>query len=277
MKFRSKKIIAVFCIILTATLVSATILPFFGEINATINVKQPIKIDGRDFDNPITYGIEGYPGIICDDTNHYITNDGNTPVSLYWDHIITPDDGGVEVIMNEYFYLGELEIRVFDGNNDPFWVSIEDNNDILLCEKEFINDNDDNAFHVYTWDLTLYEIPYNCDTFTIAFYSAVDPSGSTVRVDYVKLCDVMVDIGDEPSEIGHDLISWSPIIILGSTNCRSIDGGASLTITCVQQVHDFNGVFVINPGETIIFSICYELNQGYIGTYTVSSQLKLVD
>ena len=276
MKIGKKKILIVACILLATTLAGATLLPSFGEIRTTASIEQAIKIDGRNYDNPIICDIDGFSGdIICDGENHYITNEGNIPVNLYWENIITPNDGGITPIIEECSFLDKIEMRVADTiEDDSFWVSIENDNGDFIYEKQFLNDNNNNEFHVYIWDLTQYEIPSD-DTFNIAFYSLIDPIGAVIRVDYVKLCNEFVDIGDETSETGHNLMSWSPIIIIGTTNCRSTDGGASLTITCTPQVHDPMG-FEIGPGETIVFRICYELNQGYIGEYSIISQLKYV-
>ena len=86
-----KVILAVCAILLTATLVSATLLPFFGQVQTTATVKQAVVIsaDGitwNNYGNPITHTIpEDSPGGETFCYKQWIWNRASIPVAVSLD------------------------------------------------------------------------------------------------------------------------------------------------------------------------------------------------
>ena len=86
-----KMILAVIAILLTATLVSATLLPFFGQVTTTANVQQAVVVsaDGitwNNYDTPITHTIpEPAPGGETFCVEQWIWNKASIPVTVSLD------------------------------------------------------------------------------------------------------------------------------------------------------------------------------------------------
>ena len=71
---RTKKIVIVLgAILLCATLVSATILTYFGQVNTTANIQQSVLVDGQDYTQPISETIDAIGGTTLY-TSHTIYN-----------------------------------------------------------------------------------------------------------------------------------------------------------------------------------------------------------
>lgn len=93
----SRKILAIVCIImLTATMVSATLMTVYGSIHSTINVQPSILIDGEPWTEPITHELNGYGGDTFQFT-HTITNVNSKELLFEWEHIGTPDLEGIDI------------------------------------------------------------------------------------------------------------------------------------------------------------------------------------
>lgn len=86
-----KMILAVSAILLTATLVSATLLPFFGQVTTTATVEQAVVISANgitwnNYDTPITYTIpEAAPGGETFCYEQWIWNKASIPVAVSLD------------------------------------------------------------------------------------------------------------------------------------------------------------------------------------------------
>ena len=114
-----KMILAVSAILLTATLVSATLLPFFGQVQTTATVKQAVVIsaDGitwNNYGNPITHTIpEDSPGGETFCYKQWIWNRASIPVEV---SLSTPN-------YNEITTTSTLGIHNITDDNNNFGSS----------------------------------------------------------------------------------------------------------------------------------------------------------
>ena len=127
MKLKRKTILASLIICLVATtLVSASLLSYFGKVTTNVDVTQAIQIDGQD--GPITHEIYGIGGDQHIFDHYIINNNGNRGATLFWDHSVDRNDGIHVSVKETPKCLGELIIETFDvqnpNYNDGFQVQI---------------------------------------------------------------------------------------------------------------------------------------------------------
>lgn len=307
MKKYSKKAmkigIAVAIVMVTATLVGATLLSFFGEVETTMNVQQSVTIDGNNWDTPVTHNILDAYGGCCYCFEHTISNNGCEPIMLGWDHWGVPDIEGISVKMVQRCYLEHLEVDVLDGiADDSFDVYVDDVLVYSYSNGEPVNDPE--VWHVHNVDLTGFMIPcYGTHTVKIdATGPAWQHHGTygQLGVNEISLycgcsCDPVlcdyVDIGDPISESGHNLVSWGCIEPLtsggnwgGIDDCRVTWQPQGSTWATVELTCDFCECdcdkepvvepFELLPGESISFCLCYKLDMLLMpGDYIIHSQL----
>lgn len=223
-KRRTKYLTVMLVLIVSATLVSATLLTYFGEVQTTITVQQSIQIDGNNWDAPILHEFEGVGGC-CYCFEHEITNNGCDGIWLDWNHWGVPDMEGIEVGMKECgssccdHILESLEVSVLDGQAqwDDFDVYVDG---MLVYSYTAVGGNPE-TWILHTIDLTQWQFQC-CGSHTISIdctngpWQYFNPYGQ-LAVDTIDLycedhvwCDG-VDIGKPASESGHNLIGWGPI------------------------------------------------------------------
>lgn len=236
---RKKTVLGVFLVlgIALALTASATILPFFGQMQTTVEVKQAITIDGEDWDTPIATDLGliqmGCPVEACTD-EHVISNHGCESQCLDWQHWGDPDMEGIEPIFWVWteiensccdHILELLEVRVLDGTAqfDDFEVYVDgqlvytylaqggtetwiDHSidlrplAIMCCGTHTILINC-TAPQPWVWFNPFGQLAVD----TIALYCEPNIDGGPLI-----LCD-SVDIGLPSSEAGHNLLGWGPI------------------------------------------------------------------
>jgi len=299
MKKRTFNVLMVtLAVALVASLASAAIIPYFGQVQTTMDVKQSIVMDDGDWDEPITTTIEEAYGGCCYCYEHTVENNGCEGVWLDWQHTGDPDLEGIDILVLEKTIcepkvLTQLVLNVLDGQaDDSFCVWIDD-----VCVYSYTNGdppNDPEEWFVHTIDIAEKEIPC-CGTHEIKI-RATGPKWAwwetygQVAVDYIQLwCgDTMcgeVDIGDTASEAGHNLVGWGPIEPATSggnwgsiDDCRVIwEGGcnngqnACIDIACEGFCGECEGgcdcnndpiefPYYLGPGDSLDFCMCYKLS-----------------
>jgi len=93
---KTKYLIIAGILLLATTLVGATIATNYGVIQTNINVKNPILVDGEEWDNVIVHDLEGFPGDTLEYT-HTFTNIGNYELLFEWEHTGVPDLEGIDI------------------------------------------------------------------------------------------------------------------------------------------------------------------------------------
>ena len=94
MRKLTKILIVVGVLSLTATLVGAELLTYFGSVETTINVTSAmITIDGNSYDTPVTDEFNAASGYTNYGPVHTIYNNGDHSVSLNWNFISVPPEG----------------------------------------------------------------------------------------------------------------------------------------------------------------------------------------
>ena len=217
---------------------AATILPYFGRMEVTVEVEQAITIDGNDWNVPITFDLgQVNTGCLeekCTD-EHIISNDGCDPICLDWSTWGDPDMEGITphfMVKEEILdpccdhILAALGISVLDGMAqwDDFEVYIGTQ---LVYSYDAKGGNPENWI-MHAIDLTTFEIQC-CGKHTIEVkctapqpWTNFNPYGQ-LGVDTIELycepdiiggpmilCD-SVDIGNPASEEGHNMLGWGPI------------------------------------------------------------------
>jgi len=304
MKKTSKVIGAVMILVISAMLVSATLLTYFGEVETTMTVSQSILLDGHNWDEPVTHQFEATGGC-CYCFEHSIGNQGCEGIWLDWQHSGNPDLEGIDVYIIPKCYLVQLDINVLDGmaQYDDFEVYV----DGTLVYTYYANGGSENWI-MHSIDLSPYNIPcYGTHTVTVdciagspwTYWQTYGQLGVDEMTLYCcspegpVVCDY-VDIGDSTSEAGHNLQSWGPIepATSGGTwgsidDCRvtwsptenPVTTWASVDLTCEFCQCDCDKEpmelpFYIEPEEMIEFCICYKLDMLIApGTYTITSTL----
>jgi len=94
---RKKMALVALALILCVGIVSAAVLPYFGRIVTTVDVKQAVLLDGQDYttmpitETPTVAGGESF----C--RPHWLTSQTSVPVQLQFETTILPDATGVTV------------------------------------------------------------------------------------------------------------------------------------------------------------------------------------
>jgi len=301
-KTRTKKLgrrglIVLAVLLVSATLVGATLLTFFGEIETTMTVEQSVMIDGNGWDEPVAHSIEAIGGCTyC--FEHTILNQGCQGIWLDWLHTGTPNMEGIDITMTQESpcHLDYITLEVLDGiADDSFELYVDEELVYTYTDEEPINDPETWIEHEI--DLSPYEI-VSCMAHEIKIV-AIGPQWEQFETYgqlgvnqinlYVndKLCNE-VNIGNESSEAGIPMEGWGPIEPAtsggnwgGIDDCRAvwIDGDepwatVELTCTCCPGEVEMETPFYLESGESIDFSICYELDMLIApGTYHIYSTL----
>lgn len=93
-----KKISVVSLILLTTTLATATLISFFGSVEITLNVSQPIKLDGHRWDVPIHEQINAVGGYTTySNITHVLSNSGPNNRSYVFNINGEPDLVGINI------------------------------------------------------------------------------------------------------------------------------------------------------------------------------------
>ena len=114
---RKKMALVALALILCVGIVSAAVLPYFGQVQMTATVKQAIRLDGQDYTPPITETADVSGGeSFC--RYHYLTSQTSVPVQLQF--VTTPNEAGITVTYRksvEYSYSKDwssLHVTVVD-------------------------------------------------------------------------------------------------------------------------------------------------------------------
>ena len=106
MKIRATKtgkviLVSMAVAIISVTLVTATLLSYFGQVHTTANVRQSVVMDGNNWNVPISHSFEATGGCnYC--FEHNITNRGCDGIWLTFNHEGYPDMIGIDVTVNNY-------------------------------------------------------------------------------------------------------------------------------------------------------------------------------
>lgn len=274
MKIKRKILFAVLGIIMIATLVIAVPLVYFGSINTTITVMQHIKIDGHDYNEPVSHDITGFPGqTMC--FRHEIINEGEEGTWIDWNHV---SDDSVNITVRhvpEYLSNIEFYVHVSNNNDESFVIYVNDE-----CIGEWIDYDDLNEWRTIEFPLLLnYYIPVG-DTYTIRLDS---PTGDTLQIKTISLyCDLdimcdFVDLGTPDSENYNLQGGWGNAISGAGRIAFVYEDTVSLDMNCSEcsaEANEFDFPFFIDGEDTIPFCICYYLEDVLFGhEYSVESYL----
>lgn len=286
------------CLLVATTLVGATLISYFGKVETTMNVAQSVQIDGKDWNEPITYDLSDAQAGCCYCYEHTVTNNACEPIELVFNHVGVPNLAGIDVSYKQKCYLDRLEVNVLDGQAqyDNFDVYV---GGILVYSYSALGGAE--TWILHTIDLTSYQIPcFGTHTIKIDC-TAISPWGSwatygqlgvdTIALYCGEICD-SVDIGKLTSEAGHNLQSWGTIEPAASggnwggiDDCRatwtSTDNSRSATVDltcefceCDCDKPNLDMPFTLQPDETLEFCICYDLDVLLApGAYTVTHKL----
>ena len=315
MKRMKKAGIAFLVLVVAAAMVSAGLIPFFGEIRTTAERKQAVTIDGQPYDMPIEHEIDAEDERCCFTWEHTITNNYCEGLWLDWNHRYPK---GVEVIISEAgsccdHILETLVVDALDGQAQ--WDDFEVYVDGILVYTYDAQGGNPEDWLTHTIDLTPYQL-ICCGPHTVGIVCTATtawPHHNTygqMAIDYIALycegqvlCDD-VDIGNPGSEAGHSLSSWGPIEPAtsgggygGINDCRvtwepgaeadDTKRGASVVLTCEDcyeqpecdcDAEPMDTPFYLEAGESM--DICYAIKFSPLasaGTYHISSKLVLVE
>lgn len=295
-------------LLLSVTLVGATLLQYFGKVETTANVQQSVVIDGHNWDVPVTHTLEAMGGC-CYCYGHTIENRGCKGIDLQFNNYGCPNLKGIDVIVGKPAILTKLEISHLDGiADDSFNVYIDDE-----LVYEYQNGGDTETWYTETIDLTQFDI-MSCGTHTIKIEALGEPwkyfeTYGQLAIDWIKLyrqsasqwemlCDE-VDIGDVTSESTHNPIGWGPIEPdthggnwggIAPGTCRVVwfdqdETWATVDLTCVcpqcgQETDDcdlcipIEQPFHLDAKSSMFICVCYKFDMLIMpGTYTITSKL----
>jgi len=313
MKRTTKTLGAVGALLLAATLVSATLLTYFGSVQTTMNVQQSVVVDGNNWDHPILQTIDATGG--CDYCyQHNITNRGCKGIWLDFTTLVTPPDGGdgqgLTTTYNAYsnvpcvykcFNLPPVCVDVCFGypgttsyfdtvlSNVPGGYSVGDGTYTGWCADE------DHTVSPGT-------------TYQGHLYIACDPANPYPSANWSKVCWL---INNKPENMtgaqiqsaiwkfinhgydGSDPAVWW-LIGVASTHSDFVPSPGQLAC-CVVWIPGHQTTFIeltvpqctptccgspldlpifLGPGQTLHFCICYQLDMLIApGIYTVASNL----
>lgn len=175
-----KVILAVCAILLTATLVSATLLPFFGQVNTTANVEQAIVIGDNtgwhNYNEPITYTIpEPAPGGETFCKEQWIWNKASIPVAVSLDTNVYAGITTTYSIPAVYSYshdIAGVNVTVVDTGDGWLQWTYTGDNTTREVPKMTVAINYPNGFAITTFD----------DGSHNGWYYAPDPDVESSRV-----------------------------------------------------------------------------------------------
>ena len=298
-------------LLIGATLASAGLIPFFGQIQTTASVQQSITIDGQPYNQPLEHVIPETSGGCCYTYEHMISNHACEGIWLDWDHHHAT---GIEISVYETesccdHMLETLVINALDGQAqwDDFNVTV-DSVPVYTYDAQGGNPED---WLTHTIDLTPFQLV--CCGKHVVYIECTAESAWTnhdtygqLAIDTIELycedqvlCD-MVDIGDPTSESGHALCGWGPIepatsggAYGGINDCRvtwelgtkndDLSRGASVVLECEECYEpaececdhpSMMTPFYLDSGESI--EICYTIYFDPLispGEYTIRSKL----
>ena len=315
MKHMKKVGMAFMVLIVVSAMVSAGLIPFFGQIKTTAERKQAVTIDGQPFNMPLEHEIGAEDERCCFTYEHTINNNYCEGLWLDWTHQY-PE--GVEVIVSETgsccdHILETLVIEALDGQAE--WDDFEVKVDGTLVYTYDAQGGNPEDWLAHTIDLTPFQLQC-CGKHVIYIECTAESAWANhdtygqLAIDYIGLycegqvlCDE-VDIGDTTSEAGHSLCGWGPIepatsggAYGGIDDCRvtwepgsgSDDSkrGSSVVLECADcyepsecdcDAEPMEMPFYLEAGESL--DICYAIKflpLASDGTYHISSKLILVE
>lgn len=301
-KLGKRGMIVLAVLIAVSMIASAGLLTYFGRITTTATVTQGVMVDENNWNVPVTAEFDAQAGC-CYCFEHEITNYGCDPIWLDWETSGLPDMDGITVSFTRSPYLGELELEVLDGFAlyDDFVVYVDD---ILVYTYDAMGNGDENWI-IHIVDLLPFEInalgthtvKVDCTSEMWEYFETYGQLG----VNYIQLtCELgtltdYVDIGDETSEAGHNLVGWGCIEPAthggtwgGIDDCRAtwvLDDESYATVDLTLELEceecgDCIGIpimedaFELCPDETIQFLICYDFDMLIIpDTYIITTEL----
>jgi len=294
----TKKKAALSALVLIAMIAtaSAAILEYYGQIQTTVNVKQAVLLDGKDYtEMPITETVNVAGGeSFC--RYHWLKSQTSVPVTLTIETNIEPNPDGVTV---EYCKCGELLLGSLDFNYRDPDVKYVKGVKLSITEGVAIWIIDLNGSlisgHWSTGAQLLVKTPSKTYTFGIspgapsqpvykefvhgAWSSPLPvPSGmeavGTVNDEHFELkipldylCEAKWSINIEASWAGHSGSYWARYPMTWS-------GWYDFTNLTSLPLEPLTIPFALEAGERLDFVICYKFNLLAVGTYTIISTVK---
>jgi len=119
MKKTGKILLVVAAILVATTLVSATLLISFGQVQTTLNVRQSVTIDDHNWDSPISETLNATGGNCYFSERHVLKNDGDHGIWLTFQHTGVPDLDGITI---------SVYYRTHHERDDPITIDTIDDN-----------------------------------------------------------------------------------------------------------------------------------------------------
>jgi len=119
-KMQRKRLIALLATFLFIGIVSAVVLPYFGQIQTTVNVTQAVLLDGQDYTQmPIkeSASVAGGEFFL---SHHWLQSQTSVPVNLTFATAISPDPAGITVT-----YLKSKGYEVIVTTNAQYGIPID--------------------------------------------------------------------------------------------------------------------------------------------------------
>jgi hypothetical protein len=296
---RTKILVLAVVLVIAIPLVSATLLTYINEANVTANVTQAVKMDGRNFDEPINAEFNITGGCTyC--IPHTITNDAcDEGIWLDFVHTGLPDLQGITVTMNSneqqlpYECIDLPDVAVGINAND----GADSYFDVILSEVPdgyTVANGEYNAWCVDEEDHMIRNIIH---PFTL--YVACDPANPYPDSDWSKVCWI---INNKPDNLtmnqiqtaiwyfidggysGQDAAIWWLINTANVQGVNYVPAAGELTcVVCYTDVAQNPGTqiifievtmpacsgqcgkpmetpFYLGPGDSIEFCLCYDFN-----------------
>jgi hypothetical protein len=283
---KKKMALVALALILCVGIVSAAVLPYFGQVQMTATVKQAIRLDGKDYTPPITEKADVSGGeSFC--TYHWLQSQTSVPVSLQFE-TWGPDLNGITVT-----YLKSVEYsysKDFETARGVLHVTVTDDGEWLKwtytyaatpthTPKMTVAINYPHGFCITTFDDGTHDgwyyspDPYSEAT-TVRF---ADYSGGTYE-DWVEttasgnVLTVAIKKSALPDTfLWHGFANYNGIGVWIEINTNTWVPTGSIAL-CGEQI---TSPFTLDPGERLDFYICYKFDPLIEeGTYDIYTTVK---